>query len=180
MPDGVALDRSPAPLSPAPSASSPGAGEVPLVPPPPTEGAFDTMRAFFDALAHEDPKALEALLAPNATWWSLGANGRAGTTPLLNLWRERFRRLNYTQLAEHTVVQPAEVEVLGAGDLASLPTERRLPPIDLGPRDLLLRVHVLVPRIGPERLLGDDLLLWLRPIEGRFLVQGSAEDFSLP
>ncbi|HEU4404904.1 MAG TPA: hypothetical protein VFS43_06390 [Polyangiaceae bacterium] len=150
------------------------------MPPPPLESAFDALRAFFDAVSHEDAKALEAVLAPNASWWSLGANGRSGTTPLLNLWRERFRRLNYTQLAEHTIVRQAEVEVLGAADLGALPPERKLPPLDLGPRDLLLRVHVLVPRIGPERLLGDDLLLWLRPIEGRFLVQGSAEDFSMP
>jgi hypothetical protein len=180
LPDGVALDRSPAPLEPAPSASSPGTGEVPLVPPPPPEASFDTLRAFFDAVLREDPKALEAVLASNATWTSLQAGGRGGSTPLLNLWRERFRRLNYSQLAEHTVLRYAEVEVLGPADLNALPPERRLPPFDLGPRDLMLRVHVLVSRLGPERLLGDDLLLWLRPVDGRFVVQGSAEDFSLP
>ncbi|HEU4534750.1 MAG TPA: hypothetical protein VFS00_11555, partial [Polyangiaceae bacterium] len=180
VPDGVALDRSPAPLQPSPAASSPGTGELALVPPPSPEGAFEALRGFFEAVTHEDPKALEATLAPNATFWSLGAAGRASTTPLLNLWRERFRRLNYTQLAEHAVLRQAEVEVLSAADLAALPPERRLASPDLGPRDLLLRVHVLVPRIGPERLLGDDLLLWLRPLEGRYLVQGSGEDFSLP
>ncbi|MCU0682848.1 MAG: hypothetical protein MUF34_11460 [Polyangiaceae bacterium] len=180
MPDGVALDRSPAPLHPSPSASSPGSGELPLVPPPPPEAGFETLRAFFEAVTHEDTKALEATLAPNANFWSLGTAGRGSSTPLLNLWRERFRRLNYTPLAEHTVLRQAEVEVLSAADLATLSPERRLPSPELGPRDLLLRVHVLVPRIGPERLLGDDLLLWLRPIEGRYLVQGSGEDFSLP
>jgi hypothetical protein len=151
-----------------------------LVPPPAPGAALDALRAFFDAITREDARALESTLAQGATWWSLGPTGRGGTTPLLNLWRERFRRLNYTQLAEHVIARPSEVEVLSPADLASLPPERRVGPIDLGPRDVLLRVHVLVPRAGPERLLGDDLLLWLRPTEGRFLVQGSAEDFSLP
>jgi hypothetical protein len=154
---------------------------VPLLAPLPAEAAFDTMRAFLEAIAREDTRALEATLAPNATWWSLGPAGRAGATPLLNLWRERFRRLNYTQLTEQSLARQADVEVFGAADLAAMPPERRPAIADLGPRDVLLRVHVLVPRIGPERLLGDELLLWLRPIEGRrFAVQGSAEDFSIP
>jgi ketosteroid isomerase-like protein len=39
----------------------------------------ETVRAFFDALAHFDVDGMDQLLSPDATWWSAHSTGMSGT-----------------------------------------------------------------------------------------------------
>ena len=52
--------------------------------------------------------------------------------------------------------------------------------LEMMPGDVLVRAHVLTPRVGSERLFGDELLFLLRPDHGRYRIAVLFEDFILP
>jgi hypothetical protein len=49
----------------------------------------------------------------------------------------------------------------------------------LDPSDLVVVVPIMTPRIGQVRLLGDEMVLFLRRVEGEYKIYRMLEEFSL-
>ena len=47
------------------------------------------------------------------------------------------------------------------------------------PADTLVRAHILTARVGPDRLFGDEIVLVLQKVNGRFAVRAVVEEISL-
>ncbi len=177
QPDGVALDPLPAPTSPVARGEAPSPWPVALLPPPPVEAALGVLRRVLDALTLENLAVIQPLLAARGSWVNPQSNS---SSPLPVHFRERVRRLDYEQLAGFPLLRESDAEVYTSEDLeASLPGRPRR-PADMQPGDVLLRVRVLTPRLGAERLFGDELLVMLRPERGSYLIQRWQEEFQLP
>ncbi|MCS6900476.1 MAG: hypothetical protein RMJ98_12640 [Myxococcales bacterium] len=177
LPDGVALDPLPAPVSPVLLAEAPSPWSVALLPPLPVEAALHVLRRVLNALVSEDLSEIQPLLAPRSSWLNPQSNSSA---PLLHHFRERIRRLDYEPLASSPLLRESDTEVFTPEDLdALLPGRPRRPP-EMQPGDVLLRVRILTPRVGADRLFGDELLVMLRPERGGYLIQRWQEEFQLP
>ena len=185
LPDGVPFVLAPRQETPTVTSAmtnlDPGdlSQEYFLVPAASMERALDVMAAFFAAIRNEDLAQLSLLLAPGCLWWS-PTIGRAAASEALVVWRERFRRLSYALLADIPLVRRNEVRIVQDGQIDRLWTDSAARPVGVQPSDLLLQTMPVTPRVGPERLLGDTLVLWLRPVRGTFAIQAIVEDFVLP
>ena len=177
-PDGVAIDLPSAPVAASASADVQRAQEAALVPPLSPALATRVLRAYVDAASREDAPALEALLAPTAKWSNPAMNPNNATS-LSAVWHERFRRLNYGALAGAPLVRDADAEVYTYNDLHARLRGRPAPPAAMTTRDVLVRARVLTPRVGPERLFGDEIALLLRPSVGRYVIHEVYEDFAV-
>lgn len=176
--DGVAVD----PASSASLAQRNGrtgeVGAVPLSPPAPVALAVRAVVAFFDALPHEDLATLNTVLSERAGWVNPAVSRNAA--PALGVFVDRFRRLDYEKLEGVALVREAELEVT-AYDEFDPPLPGRPPrPPEMRPGDVLVRARVVTPRIGGDRLLGDELAFVLRPDHGRHRIFLVFEEFQLP
>ncbi len=136
---------------------------------------LEETRAFLRAAVARDPRRVLAALADEATFF-ITMDRPAGQ--LAPLWIERLRRLAYDKLATVAFVDRIEVlDVVGAG--RRLAREDTRPPWMM-PGDLYVRVHFAVPRVGGERLFGDELGLLFRKSGDRARIVAAVEDFSLP
>lgn len=177
QPDAVALDPLPATTRPASQGAAPSPTPVALQPPLAAGSAFEALQRLVSALTQEDLAALPPLFTERGTWVNPVNHN---SMPLFPHFRDRLRRLDYHQLADQVVLREAEAEVYVFDDLTNPLPGRPARPAEMGPSDLLLRVRVLVPRIGADRLFGDSLTLVMRPDNGRYRIHSLHEEFQLP
>lgn len=177
LPDGVALDPLSAPTPPTSRGESPSPGPVALRPPLPIEAAVGVLRRSLEAITQQDMAALQPLLAPRGAWLNPQSNTSA---PLATHFRERIRRLDYGQLTGIPLIREADAEVYTADDLAGAPPGRPPRPQEMKPEDVLLKVRILTPRLGADRLFGDELLVLLRPEQGSYQILRWQEEFQIP
>jgi len=169
-PDGVMLD--PAPAIPTVGERAPARGVVALREPAGEEEALRAVHDFIQAFVHADKDAMRWILAERAT--QLDAHGAGSAESLRAFFELRLRSFDYTKLAGVELYRPEQIEryafdELGGGGARPRPGEMRL-------GDLLVRVPILTPRVGNDRLFGDVVVLLLRREDGRFKIAGYGED----
>jgi len=149
-----------------------------------TDAAQHTLESFFAAVIAEDLAEVAALLAPAAPLHHTGkANSPASSATLV--WRQRFRKYDYRQLAGRPLYRSADVAVFRARDLERLPTNIRALNESsawwdaLDASSLVLRVTILSPTLKSERLWGSEVYFWLRRVDDRFIIERLAEDVPL-
>ena len=175
-PDGVVVD--PSPELPAPTESARETrGVVALRPPLAEKAEHRVVAAFFAAIVAENVEALADLVTTDATATN---RSRAGAPSLLDHWRARLRHFRYHALSGSVLYQDADIESYRYEDLEPPLAGRPLRPAEMGPRDVLLRVPVLLVRAGSDRVFGDEIVFHLRRDKERFVIRQLIEDFQLP
>jgi hypothetical protein len=179
-PDGVAIDPVSAPPPPRDRAEA-AEGLVTLRTPLGVDRALSTVADFFHAIVLEDGEALDALFTRDAlAVTSLAPGGGGGQTPpAIQLWQARFRKLDYRRLAGELVYREPEIDVVRADDARETPLPAAIRPEALGDNDVVMRVPILTPHLGADRLFGDEMILWLRRDGDRYRIYRILEDFQL-
>jgi hypothetical protein len=178
-PDGVAVDPASQPPPPRERASATD-GLVTLRAPLGVDRALHTVRALFRRIVQEDGEGLEALFARDATVITV-QGPQQGSTPSAALWWEqRFRRLDYTKLAGELLYREADLRIVRAGDAADAPVHPAIHPETLAEGDVVVHVPIVTSRVGADRLLGDEMVLWLRRDGDQYKIYRLMEDFQLP
>ncbi len=177
-PDGVAID--PATKTPEPGVeASSEAGLAALAAPLSDTLAFDAVDAFFKAVVSEDGEALGACLTRDATIVSPSSGNPQARLPTAGVfYAQRFRRLDYTKLAGETLYHRADVVIARAGDAEAV--VERMGIAAPSPGELALRVRLVVVRSGTDRVLGDEIIFYLRRDGAAYRIARIVEDFSLP
>lgn len=138
---------------------------------------MDVVRKILDALVQENREALWVHLDPKGFWMNPQIHANI---PIIPHFSERIRRLDYTQLAGLPLLREHEVEVYTQEDLAvALPGRPEHFP-DRKAGDILIRFRILTPRVGTERLFGEEVVVSLRPEGGAYRVWRWQEEFQLP
>jgi hypothetical protein len=178
-PDGVAVDPASAPPR-AKDVANAEAGLVTLRTPLGTEAVQATVSGFFRAIVNEDMEALEGLFTRDAL--SLSTNyGPNNSSPSAALfWTQRMRRLDYTKLAGEVVFRDAELEVYRAEDALTSSPHPAIRVEALSAGDVVVRVPIATSRVASDRLLGDEVVLWLRREGERYRIYRIVEDFQMP
>jgi hypothetical protein len=177
-PDGVAIDPGSEP-PPAVDRAAAGDALVTLRAPLGVELAISTVAEFFKRIVIEDSDGLGQLLARDALAILPSAGGQ-GQAPSAGLWWEqRFRRLDYGKLAGEPIYRESELEIYRAEDALEVPPHPAIQTQTLDDDDVLVRVPIVTARIGADRLLGDEVLFWLRRDGTRFRIYRLLEDFQL-
>ncbi|MDI3285197.1 hypothetical protein [Polyangium sp. 15x6] len=177
-PDGVAVDPASAPPR-ARDVANAGAGLVTLRTPLGTEAVLTTVNGFFRGIVSEDMEALEALFTRDALSISTTYGpSNAPSAPLF--WTQRMRRLDYTKLAGEVVFREAELEVYRAEDALTSSPHPAIRVEALSAGDVVVRVPIATSRVGSDRLLGDEVVLWLRREGERYRIYRIVEDFQMP
>ncbi len=177
-PDGVAIDpvSAPPPVADRANASD---GLVALRAPLGTDVAVTTVLELFRRIVREDADELAPLFTKDAQVMAPGG-GPTGASMVhpVQWYKSRFSRLDYTRLAGEQVVRRADLEITRGDDLADL--GRSLPRSEpLAASDVLIRAPVATPRAGQDRLLGDEVVLWLRREGDQYKIYRVAEDFQI-
>lgn len=179
-PDGVAIDPTSSP-PPARDQAEARDGLVTLRTPLGIDRAIVTVNELFRKIVLEDSEGLEALFTRDAlavTTTSPGAG--PGQTPQATLWwQQRFRRLDYTKLAGETIFREAELEIYRAEDALDTPPHPAIRLEALNDNDVVIRAPILTSRVGADRLLGDEIIFWLRRDNDRYKIYRIVEDFQL-
>jgi hypothetical protein len=178
-PDGVAVDPTPAAVGGVSRGDTSSGGEVALAPPLGPAAALASVGQLFEAASREDMQRLTALFAQRGGFMNPSSGSRSVTLATV-AFRERFRKLDYRQLAGQTIYRESDAEVYTYDDLERPPPGRPSRPPEMAQGDALIKVRVLTPRIGPDRLFGDEIVFLLRPDAGRYRIQFMAEEFQLP
>jgi hypothetical protein len=177
-PDGVAIDPASAP-PPAIDRAAAGDALVTLRAPLGVDLAVSTVAEFFKRVVIEDAEGLGQLLARDALAIVPSAGGQ-GQAPNPGLWWEqRFRRLDYGKLAGEPIYRESELEIYRAEDALEAPPHPAIQTQTLDDDDVLVRVPIVTARVGADRLLGDQVLFWLRRDGTRFMIYRLLEDFQL-
>ena len=152
QPDGVLLD--PAPVVPPASERAPARGVVSLKEPVGDDVIRRAVDAFFATFANRDAEALDVLLSRSARL--LDAHG--GST--YGALREELRgRIHAFDVAAVSSVRIEGVERFDYRDLDEAGARSR--PREMRPGDVLVRVHVAVPRSTGVKLFSPVVvLLW--------------------
>lgn len=178
-PDGVAVD----PTSTPPLAKDVAAttdGLVTLRTPVGLEQAFTTVQTFFQAIVAEDADLLAGVLTRDALNTNPAAGGGPSSSPSASLfWAHRFRRLDYTKLTGEVIYHENDLEVFRAGDELGPSPHPAVRTDALGPGDLVLRVPIATSRVGTDRLLGDEILVWLRRTGNEYKIYRLFEEFQV-
>ncbi|MCC6556262.1 MAG: hypothetical protein IT372_25155 [Polyangiaceae bacterium] len=178
-PDGVAIDPASAP-PPAADRGVAADGLVTLRAPLGVDVAVAVVAEFFKRVVLEDGDGLSALLTRDALAIAPGSGGGQGQTPSAGLWWEqRFRRLDYGKLAGETIYRDAEVELYRGEDVLEASPHPAIQTDALDEDDVIVRVPIITARIGADRLLGDEIVIWLRRDGMRFKIYRLLEDFQL-
>lgn len=144
------------------------------------ERALATVRSLFRRIALEDSEGLEALFTRDATVITV-QGPQQGSSPTATLfWEQRFRKLDYTRLAGEVLYREADVTVVRAGDAAEGRLHPAIHPETLADDDVVVHVPILAARIAGDRLLGDEMVLWMKRDGDRYRIYRSLEDFQLP
>jgi hypothetical protein len=182
-PDGVAID----PISAPPAArdrAEVADGLVTLRTPLGVDRAVAAVEELFRKIVVEDGDGLESLFTRDALQVSSASPAAgAGQTPqALLFWQGRFRKLDYTRLAGELVYRDAELQFFRAEDAVDVPPHPALRAdvlAALSGNEVVVRVPILIPRAGADRLFGDELILWLRRDGDRYRISRILEDFQL-
>jgi hypothetical protein len=171
-PDGVMLD--PPAAVPVALERASARGVVALREPAGEEDALRAVHDFVQGFVRGDKGAIHQMLADHAT--QLDSRGFGTAESLGAFFDLRLRSFDYTKLAGTEVYRADQVEhyayeELGGGGGRPRPGEMR-------EGDVLVRVPILTPRVGNDRLFGDVVVLLLRREEGRFKLAGYGEDSS--
>ncbi|MEM9695321.1 MAG: hypothetical protein AAGA56_22450 [Myxococcota bacterium] len=177
-PDGVAIDR----VSPPPSSRSTGAvvdAVLSLRTPLGMDAARTTIERFFQAVLEEDRASLSAIMSPNARAYDLNRGGRGRYQGANALWSTRFRKHEFSELAQRVVYRWTEVYTYRRGH--ALPPE--LTSLDqrlASPESLVLQIpiHSRTNSLG-ERLLGPAIFFWLERKGDRYQLVQFAEKVPL-
>ncbi|AUX35303.1 MULTISPECIES: hypothetical protein [Sorangium] len=177
-PDGVAIDLASAPPRPANQADVRDR-VVTLRTPLGVGVALDVVAEFFKRIIAEDSEALGELLTRDALAIHTGSGG-SGQPPSAGLfWEQRFRRLEYGKLAGEPVYRESELQIFRAEDVLATPQHPAIQPETLDDQDIVIRVPIMTARIAADRLLGDEIVVWLRRDGPRFKIYRLLEDFQL-
>jgi len=182
-PDGVAIDLISAP-PPARDRAEAADGLVTLRTPLGVDRAVAAVEELFRKIVVEDGDGLESLFTRDALQLSTAApTAGPGQTPqALNFWQARFRKLDYTRLAGELVYREAELQIFRAEDAVDAPPHPAIRAdvlAGLTGNDVVVRVPILTPRVGADRLFGEELVLWLRRDGDRYRISRVLEDFQL-
>ncbi len=153
-PDGVVLD--PDPGMPVVVEHAQARGVVSLKEPVGDEVIRRGVDAFFDAFTRHDPDALDAILSRSARL--LDAHGGSTYSALREELRGRIRAF---EAAAVTSLHVEGVDRFDYRDLGGVAAARK-PPQEMRPGDVLVRVHVAVPRSGSTKLFAPVVVLLLR------------------
>jgi hypothetical protein len=178
-PDAIAVDL---PSEPPPSQDQAQADQhiVALRTPLGMQAARDTVQAFFRAVVQEDMSALSKLLRSG----TMVQTARAGAGPTkeqeaLSWWRQRFRKHEYDKLAARVLYRDGDIETFRSDRFGALPVAVRRPApasrSSVPQTDLVLRIPIVTHSIRSERLLGDELFLWLERVDDRYVITHMAE-----
>lgn len=180
QPDGVAVDPSTAPPA-AKDTASTSDGLVTLRTPVGIEAALATIRTFFEAVVTEDADVLGSTLTRDALTSNPAtmAGGPSGSPNAALFWAHRFRRLDYAKLAGEVIYRETELEVYRAGDDLNLSPHPAVRLDALGAGDVVIRVPIATPRVGTDRLMGDEILVWLRRTGNEYKIYRLLEEFQV-
>ncbi|MEZ4224078.1 MAG: hypothetical protein R3B13_24230 [Polyangiaceae bacterium] len=172
---GVAID--PASELPAPRQSSDtSAGVAQLESPADTARARQAVKSYFESMLRGSYSDLEPLVDDQA-WFNGGPSG--GRQRARYFLQARLSRIDYTRLSIASLYREAEVETYRGEDLQRLASSRTIPHSVSG-HDVLVHVRITTPRVGRERLFGDEVSFVLRPAEQGFSIVEIIEEFQLP
>ncbi|APR78946.1 Hypothetical protein A7982_04293 [Minicystis rosea] len=178
-PDGVAIDPISAP-PPARDRADVAEGLVTLRTPLGIDRALSTVQELFRKIVQEDGEGLEPLFTRDALAVTSLAPSGAGQTPQAILfWHGRFRKLDYTRLAGELVYRDAEITFFRAEDALDAPPHPAIRADALNGNDVVVRVPIVMARVGADRLFGDEMILWLRRDGDRYRIYRIFEDFQL-
>jgi hypothetical protein len=125
--------------------------------PPDPGAARAVVAAFFRAVVEESPRALGAVLAPNATMQSGSRRESANSA-----WAARFARFDYRSLAGETLYREQDLKLWKDDE------------------DFMLEVTIDVAWGARPRMLGDKFTFRLTPSRTGFVVEEIVEDFQSP
>ena len=164
-PDGVVLDR---PVT-LPESDERGRTEdrvVALREPFETRAIEELVKAYFHAWEHEDAEAIGRLLTEDAVLLKRPGAG------VVDAARTRMRTYEYQRIAGLEVARFDRLERFAYADLEGSSVR----PSEMRDGDLLVRVPLLVARVGGDPLFGDSLVLLLRRQDGAARIAGVAEE----
>jgi hypothetical protein len=179
-PDGVAIDPA---SSPPAARDKAGADErlVTLRTPLGIDLVVATVADLFQRIVHEDFEGLEGLLTKDALVLS------SQSTPQPNqqqkaqgVWEQRFRRLDYTKLAGEVIFREADLSIYRAEDVMDVSPHPGIAADSLVEGDVVVHVPIVTPRVGQDRLLADEMLVWLRREGAQYKIYRMVDDFQLP
>jgi hypothetical protein len=138
-------------------------------PPPPNYGARETVRLFFDAVAHESGPQLEAMFAEDA----LFHRPNQPATPAALAW---LRRLSAGDYSVQVVSRDVPMQLLDYGSSQRLADYRT---IHLQPQSGEVLAVVALPSAQPQAspLWGSELQLVLTPRAGEWRIRELWEDY---
>jgi hypothetical protein len=141
--------------------------------------ALDVVAEFFKRVVAEDSEALSELLTRDALAIHTGSGGH-GQPPNAGLWWEqRFRRLEYEKLAGEPIYRESDLQIFRADDVLASPQHPAIQPDTLDDQDVVIRVPIVTARVATDRLLGDEIVVWLRRDGPRFKIYRLLEDFQI-
>ncbi len=162
----------PPPAVPAAAEQASARGVVALREPVGETEALKAVHDFIQAFVRADKDGLRQQLADRAT--QLDTHGAGSAESLRAFFELRLRSFDYTRLAGTEVYRADQVEHYAYDELGGGGSRPR--PAEMREGDLLVRVPILTPRVGNDRLFGDVVVLLLRRDEGRFKIAGYGED----
>lgn len=164
-PDGVVLDR-PVTLPESDERGRTSDRVVALREPFETRAIEELIKAYFHAWEHEDAEAIGRLLTDDAVLLKRPGAG------VVDAARTRMRTYEYQRIAGLEVARFDRLERFAYGDLEGSSGR----PSEMREGDLLVRVPLLVARVGGDPLFGDSLVLLLRRQDGAARIAGVAEE----
>jgi hypothetical protein len=164
-PDGVVLDR-PVTLPESDERGRTADRVVALREPFETRAIEELIKAYFHGWEHEDAEAIGRLLTDDAVLLKRPGAG------VVDAIRTRMRTYEYQRLAGLEVARFDRLERFAYADLEGSATR----PAEMREGDLLVRVPLLVARVGGDPLFGDSLVLLLRRQDGAARIAGIAEE----
>ncbi|WP_437731102.1 hypothetical protein [Sorangium sp. So ce1335] len=177
-PDGVAIDLASTPPRPVNQADARD-GVVTLRTPLGIGLALDVVAEFFQRVIAEDSEALSDLLTRDALAIQTGSGGQGQPPNAGHWWEQRFRRLDYGKLAGEPIYRESELQIFRAEDVLATPHHPAIQPETLDDQDVVIRVPIMTARIAADRLLGDEIVVWLRRDGPRFRIYRLLEDFQI-
>lgn len=141
--------------------------------------ALDVVAEFFERVIEEDSDGLSELLSRDALAIQTGSGGHSQPPSAGLFWEQRFRRLEYGKLAGEPIYRASELQIYRAEDWLAAPRHPAIQPDTLDDQDVVIRVPIATGRVAAERMLGDEIIVWLRRDGPRFRIYRLLEDFQL-
>ena len=168
QPDGVVIEESPA--LPDVSERAAARGVVALRAPLGNEAVLTIVHRLFRGFVHGGIEALESILTDDVT--ILGSS--RGRASLVDQWRARLKSLDYGRLSASAIVEDEKIERFAYADLDLPGAPER--PATMKEGDVLVRFPIATPRVGSEKLFGDEVTLLLRREGSGYKIAGFGEE----